>query len=224
MLPLWRQVVFVDWHGVLSNDRFWKSILTSVRHPLRAQLEAKLETIFINDQRISHEWMKGLRSSSEVISSMQIRLPPQFKHEYFHSRLIEDWSNMTVNVDLFHVINYYQSRAFIVIATDNMDCAIKAFEHLRKRDPRHKRNDSDTFAAWADWCDDIVCSSNVGKLKSEDPKMFFEPWLMAHGLGFEDALLIDDRAANCEAFVRAGVTAIQWRMGSSQLSELTQSL
>lgn len=223
MLPLWRQVVFVDWHGVLSNDIFWKSILANRRHPLRSQLEKKLAGIFASDQPTLHEWMKGLRSSAEIISAMHIQLPPRFKQDYLHRRLAADCRRMKVNVGLLEILQMYLSKAFVVVATDNMDCTVSAFEDLRKRTFR-RESAPDTLAAWAAWCDDIVCSSDVGKLKGEDPEAFFGPWLSAHGLTFTEALLIDDRADNCEAFVLAGGAAIQWKLGSNHISELVKPL
>ena len=41
-LPLWNRVNFVDWHGVLSRDPFWTSILGRPRHPPRTVAETKL--------------------------------------------------------------------------------------------------------------------------------------------------------------------------------------
>jgi hypothetical protein len=59
---------------VLSRDPFWTSILNSVRHPLRSRLEAKLAEIFAHGAPTGHEWMKGIRSSDEIVSSMAIAL------------------------------------------------------------------------------------------------------------------------------------------------------
>jgi hypothetical protein len=58
----------------------------------------------------------------------------------------------------------------------------------------------ETLADWAAICDDIICSSDVAALKADDPRAFSGPWLERHGLGFPDAMLIDDRADNCAAF------------------------
>jgi hypothetical protein len=74
MLPLWERAVFVDWHGVLSREPFWTSILGNLRHPLRARLEVKLAEVFARDRRTSHEWMKGVLSSEEIISTMDMEL------------------------------------------------------------------------------------------------------------------------------------------------------
>jgi hypothetical protein len=79
-------------------------------------------------------------------------------------------------------------------------------------------------ADWAVICDDIICSSQAGTLKSEDPQAFFGPWLAAHGVGFTDAVLIDDRADNCAAFTSQGGTAIQWKMGTSDIVEAASLL
>jgi len=223
MLPLWKQVVFVDWQGVLSNDVFWKSILTSRRHPVRHQLENKLGDIFNIDRNISHDWMRGRRSSADIISAMRITLPSHFGHDYLHRQLIADLIRTEINSELVELLKLYLSKAFIVVATDNMDCTANIFEDLRKRAYRHGGS-ADTLATWASLCDDIVCSSDVGKLKSEDPETFFGSWLSAYRLTFADALLIDDRAVNCEAFVSAGGSAIQWKMGSDHINELMQSL
>jgi hypothetical protein len=37
-------------------------------------------------------------------------------------------------------------------------------------------------------------------------------------------VLIDDRADNCAAFASQGGTAVQWKMGSNDLSEVTSRL
>lgn len=99
----------------------------------------------------------------------------------------------------------------------------RAFEHARARRRRPGR-ERETLADWAVICDDIICSSQAGALKSEDPQAFFGPWLAIHGVGFTDAVLIDDRADNCAAFTGQGGTAIQWKMGTSDISDVTRRL
>jgi hypothetical protein len=69
-------------------------------------------------------------------------------------------------------------------------------------------------------CDDIICSSDVAALKADDPQAFFGPWLDRHGLGFPDAVLIDDRADDYTSFTACGGTAIRWKMGANDISAL----
>jgi FMN phosphatase YigB (HAD superfamily) len=225
ILPLWRHVIFVDWHGVLSRDPFWTSILGSARHPLRSRLEAKLGEIFAHGAPTGHEWMKGIRSSDEIVAAMAVELPGRFKSDYLQRRLERDCRRMTINVELLSALRTVRQKmpVAIVIATDNMDCFARAFDYLR-RHTRRPYAASSRLADWAVFCDDIICSSDLGKLKSEDPVGFFGPWLVEYELSFSDSLLIDDRTDNCHAFTRAGGAAVQWKMGAGDTDEVTRSI
>jgi hypothetical protein len=222
-VPLSGRIVFSDWHGVLSRDPFWTSIRRSATHPLHAQLEASMADVFDPGRNVANEWMKGLLSSDQVIAEMGIQLHGRFRDDFLARRLDLDCARMTVNVELFEVLRLIRAEAMVVVATDNMDCFARAFEHARHR-RRPLKRDRETLTDWAVICDDIICSSQAGALKSEDPQMFFGPWLAARGVGFTDAVLIDDRADNCAAFTGQGGTAIQWKMGTNDISDITCQL
>jgi hypothetical protein len=222
-MPLSRRVIFSDWHGVLSRDPFWTSIRQSATHPLHAQLEAGMAGVFDPAHETANEWMKGLLSSDQVIAEMGIQLRGRFRKDFLARRLDLDCARMQVNVELFELLRVLRAEAMVVIATDNMDCFARAFEHARGRRRRPKSN-RETLADWAVICDDIICSSQAGALKSEDPQAFFGPWLNAHWRGFSDALLIDDRADNCAAFSVAGGATIQWKMGANDVAEVINRL
>jgi hypothetical protein len=222
-LPLWRRVVFVDWHGVLSRDPFWISIRDSTNHPLRGQLEAGLAGVFATESVTANEWMKGLLSSDQIISAMGIQLDRRFRDDFLTRRLDFDCARMKVNVELFEVLRKVQAQASVVVATDNMDCFARTFDQVRAR-ARRLKPESETLADWAITCDDIICSSDVGALKAEDPVRFFGPWLKAHGLQFCDAVLIDDRTDNCAAFASQGGTPIQYKMTANDVTGVVESL
>jgi hypothetical protein len=222
-VPLAGRVIFSDWHGVLSRDPFWVSIRDSATHPLHDQLEAGMAGVFASGGQTANEWMKGLLCSGEVIAEMGIRLDRRFRDDFLARRLDLDCARMKVNAPLFEVLRRMRAEAMVVIATDNMDCFARAFERARRRRSRRAR-ERETLADWAIICDDIICSSKAGALKSEDPQTFFGPWLAAHGVGFADAVLIDDRADNCAAFTGQGGAAIQWKMGTHDISDVTGQL
>jgi hypothetical protein len=222
-VPLAGRVIFSDWHGVLSRDPFWVSIRGSATHPLHAQLEAGMAGVFASSQDTANDWMKGLLSSDQVITDMGIQLDRRFRDDFLARRLDIDCAMMAVNAELFEVLRAIRAEAIVVVATDNMDCFARAFERARSR-PRRRARPWETLADWAVICDDIICSSQAGTLKSEDPQTFFGPWLAAHGLGFADAVLIDDRADNCQAFTSRGGAAIQWKMGTHAIGEATGQL
>jgi hypothetical protein len=222
-VPLAGRVIFSDWHGVLSHDPFWTSIRNSATHPLHAQLEAGMAGVFASERNTANEWMKGLLSSDQVITEMGIQLNGRFRDDFLARRLDLDCAKMKVNVELFEILRHLRAEAMVVIATDNMDCFACAFEHARTR-KRHRNKARETLTDWAVICDDIICSSQAGALKSEDPQTFFGPWLTAHGVGFIDAVLIDDRADNCATFTAQGGTAIQWKMGTGNIADLAAQL
>ncbi len=219
--PLWRRVVFVDWHGVLSRDPFWSSILQSDSHPLRKRLQAKLGDVFA--QPVSHEWMKGCVTSEQIIEQMALQLPDNYGEDYLRRRLDDDCRNMRVNVPLFELLHSIRDGALVVIATDNMDCFKETFERIRSA-RRTSRVAAERLAYWGKRCDAIICSSDVQALKAEDPVGFFGPFLAEWGLDFSDAALIDDRADNCQAFARQGGTALRYAMKSDHLHSVEEPL
>jgi FMN phosphatase YigB (HAD superfamily) len=222
-VPLSGRVIFSDWHGVLSRDPFWVSIRHSVTHPLHDQLEAGMAGVFASDRDTANEWMKGLLSSDQVIAEMGIQLDRRFRDNFLARRLDLDCARMKVNAELFEVLRVMRTEAMVVIATDNMDCFARAFEDARRHHRRRPR-ERETLADWAVICDDIICSSEAGALKSEDPQAFFGPWLAAHGVSFADSVLVDDRADNCVAFTAQGGATIQWKMGTHDISDVTDQL
>jgi hypothetical protein len=181
-MSLCRRVIFCDWHGVLSCDPFWASILGSATHPLRAQLEAGTAPVSAREGGLANEWMTGLLSSDQVIAGMGIQLDRRFRDGFLARRLDLDCARMHVNAKLLEVPRVMRAEAMVVIATDNMDCFARAFHDARRR--RRHAHPQETLADSAVICDDITCSSDVATLKADDPRAFFSPWLDSHGLGF----------------------------------------
>ena len=122
MLPPWgRAVIFVDWHGVLSRDLFWGSILASPQHPLHSVLQDQLAAIFAKDATTAHEWMRGERSSADIIAEMRLTLPERYRSGYLERKLEKDLGKVTINTELVALLAGYRPDALVVVATDNMD-------------------------------------------------------------------------------------------------------
>jgi FMN phosphatase YigB (HAD superfamily) len=122
--------------------------------------------------------------ASQVIEEMGIQLRGRMRDHFLVRRLDLDCQRMKVNVELFGLLRVLRAEATVVIATDNMDCFVRAFERVRNR-KRRRGEGWVTMADWAAVCDDIISSSEVGALK-EDPQAFFGPWLDRHGMTFRD--------------------------------------
>lgn len=81
----------------------------------------------------------------------------------------------------------------VVLATDNMDCFYQRLDQI-----------VDIGSA----VDAVLCSSDLGLLKTDSIESFFGLWLKRHHLSFSNAVLLDDSESICAAFEAAGGTAI----------------
>ncbi|MGO4299390.1 hypothetical protein [Leifsonia sp. RAF41] len=192
---LFRRVVFVDWHGVLSNLNFWDSIEKNHKHPYHRAVDAVRQRIFDGDTAMLQSWMRGEVTTNEVVrSAAMLRVEDRrFRPRFLERRLLEECVREPLNASLVRALRELAASWQIVIATDNMDF----FQEMA-----WARRDIRSFA------DGIISSATVGVLKAESPERFFGPWLRQRGIDVRNAVLIDDSRANCDAFERFGGTAI----------------
>ncbi|WP_298867788.1 hypothetical protein [uncultured Gimesia sp.] len=215
VLPLWDKVIFVDWHGVLSRDPFWMSILNRRQHPLHQQLSESVEKLFSQNDALICDWMRGNVNASQVIDSMEIVLNKSYNSDYLVRKLVEDCRLMRTNTAFINILRKVQNNgAFIVLATDNMDCFFEQMQRSKNRRRSYRKsidlskNQTLPMAETVNLFDDVLCSSELGVLKREDPTRFFGNWLDKQSLDFTNALLLDDLKDNCSTFRAAGGTAI----------------
>lgn len=192
-LRLWSRAIFVDWHGVLSDQPFWHTILENDRHPLHERLQTAADSLFHKYHDLVVDWMRGRLSSTDVLDVLDVRLDRRFREDFLARRLRDDCRQMTPMAPLLKALTEVPAFTFVAVATDNMDCFIQSARHIRGLQPV---------------VDDFLCSSELGVLKAENPERFFGPRLEQLCLGADQALLIDDSAQNCQAFDRWGGHAI----------------
>ncbi|QDU53562.1 HAD family hydrolase [Gimesia panareensis] len=210
--PVWNKVIFVDWHGVLSCDPFWLSILRNTEHPLHQRLNDATETLF-SDESLIHDWMRGDVSANQVIDRLDVKMDDSFPADYLSRKLVEDCQLMQVNQRLIQILREIRQQGIgIVLATDNMDCFQEALQDANGQRPlttQSVEGATVSFRHAAQLFDEVLCSCSQRVLKRENPERFYGSWLSAHALDYRDALLLDDLEVNCRTFQRAGGTAIQ---------------
>lgn len=191
VLPILPSVIFVDWHGVLSEARFWASIRD---HPAVAgsiDFDRALDTIFNTD--VVDEWMRGHLTTREVVARFLVGEDNPLLVAFLEHQVIRECAQSSTRRRLVRALKAMRGSHHLVLATDNMDCFSAAL-------PRR----GDLRAVF----DDYLTSTDIGVLKAEDPRRFFGPWLEDHNVDVDQALLIDDRAKNCDRFRDLGGQAI----------------
>lgn len=207
-LPIWTLCVFVDWHGVLSEEVFWESILKNESHELNPSLERAVRDLFGAEGDLVESWMRGSVSMEDVVARLDVSLSRRYRADFLVRRLMRDCRRMRPRRSLLEPLfdNGANSQVLRTLATDNMDCFFSGAERLWKS--REKLFDG------------ALCSSELGVLKAEDPQRFFGQWLDDHGLEPAHALLVDDSVDNCRAFERWGGTAVHYSCDHRAVAEL----
>lgn len=213
-LPLWDKAVFVDWHGVLSLDPFWKSLDVIDSSRFRSILQFELSQLFSSDSASLDDWMRGNLRVQDVTPAAREALGRRRRWDFLERRFLEDCQQMHVHPELFVQLAALAKDAFVVVATDN---AVEFEDAFWAAKGRLRRSDgAPRLIELAAVIDDMICSGTQGVLKAEDPSAFFGPWLAAHDLDFSEALLVDDRSDNCAAFLAAGGHALVWPRGEHE--------
>jgi len=192
-LPIWRSVIFVDWNGVLCHDVYWSSIANDAQHPLHGRINESRRRLFVEQRSLVDAWQRGEVSSEAIIRTFEIPLDRRCRDDYLLRRLRRDCRNMRTDATLLGEFAALPTDVCVVLATDNVDCF---YEQL------------DAKPELQAVLSGALCSSAVGRLKSQDVIGFFKPWLDMHHLTFADALLLDDSPQNCRSFEAVGGTAI----------------
>ncbi|WP_433620962.1 hypothetical protein [Nocardia sp. CA-120079] len=167
--------------------------------------------------------MRGIRSSEQVIAAMNLTPTNGLDEKFLLDRLIQDCAAMSVNTELATLLAEVRAHAFIVVATDNIDCFADTFRRVQRTAAPWSRAAA-TLTDAVGLFDDLICSSDVGVCKKNDPNRFFGGWLDAHGLTIAEATLIDDKTTNCDAFDLNGGTAVRWDANRDSIAELRHTL
>lgn len=193
---LWERCVFVDWHGVLCDDLFWHSITSNPRHQQRARLQGAVRDLFAGQPDLVTAWMRGQVDTQHVVATLPPTADRRCGPDFLHRRLVEDCRRVRPRLELLAALSALPELTLVVIATDNMDCFAASLPALR---PLHGVVHA------------VLCSSDLGVLKSDDPALFFGAWLDEHGLAPEQSVLVDDADRNCAGFERFGGAAVRFR-------------
>lgn len=175
------KAIFIDWHGTLSNSRFWErwandaskqNLHKLAQHALFEDAEGLL---------VTKDWMRGLRSVENVINYLHDATG--IATAELEDELRYTSENMVfINPDVVDRVEALRAMGVkVIIASDNMD----------------------TFRLWTvpalgleEMFDDILTSETKGALKSDvgadGLSPFFSQYLRQNNLQPGETVLIDD--------------------------------
>lgn len=190
------KVVFIDWNKTLSYDLFWGH-LQDVSHPNHAHLASIERWLFVENRNKINPWMRGEISVDDIISQMS--QDTGIDDGLIMNELRRSCEIMTYSLEGLEelVLSIKNKGIKVVIATDNMDTFSRFTVPALKLDAIF---------------DGILNSYELGYLKDDEQPMdaipFFDAYLEANGLSYENALLLDDSPDKTNKYSRLGFERI----------------
>lgn len=187
-----KKIVFIDWNRTLSYSLFWEH-LNDGGHPNNKYHKDIVQWLFVDNKDLINPWMRGTITVDEIIRRMSE--DTLIDRSLIHDELELSCKNMSLcSPDLENLIKDLRSQGItVVIATDNMDTFRKYTVPALKLNKLF---------------DDILISSELGALKDDkEPSNsigFFDDYLSQKGLGYEDAVLLDDSPDSSGKYARLG--------------------
>jgi len=126
-LPFLHRVIFVDWHGVLSDRLFWHSIVSNELHPLHTRLRNATERFFTRQTDQVRSWMRGDLASSEIINGLDLKLPKRYGQGYLQRTLFRDCRLMSPNTELLEILQSYRNHFWLGTCAANHETRFERF-------------------------------------------------------------------------------------------------
>ena len=190
------RVVFCDWHGVLSHDRFWQRLAAA-----DTRVAAAVAELFA-DGNLVRAWMRGERTDQEICGWLAAGCRRDGTD--LHEALLADVRRFSADPAVLALLDALPGYVRRVLATDNMRCFAEQWPAMGALHEHFER---------------LVCSASVGALKGQ-PHRFFGETLAELGVDFVECLLIDDSQFNCRRFRKAGGQALRFRDTAQAAAEI----
>lgn len=175
-----KKVIFLDWYKTLSYSRFWDH-LSGANDELSVRHDLIKKWLFVDNKELIDPWMCGGIDMRKVLRSMS--KGTELDYKFLLDELRRSCERMEIclpNIEEL-VGMLHDAGLQVVIATDNMDTFRKYTVPALKLDKLF---------------DNILVSSELGVLKDQmEPAhkiAFFDDYLRSRGLGYSDAILLDD--------------------------------
>lgn len=184
------RLLFVDFHGVVSHDPYWKS-LKNVAHPLHGFAEDIERFVFTEQPNLFRKWMLG-QYTAEEFHKLIARGTGAPYVELFDS-FVQDCRSIDISEKLIHALRDMKRDFRIILATGNTDA-------LERYSIPYRESAFDVF-------DNIDNSFRIGRMKYDDGGAYFSHRAEQEGIPMQCAYLLEDSEGTCEVFRALGGTA-----------------
>lgn len=180
-----RPTVFVDFHGTICNDRFWRSLSDEQQLALQAFL-------FEKNGHLVDEWMRGLHTAEAINEIIAAEL--DISYDLVWAVFVADCRSMHISPGILSRLRQLRPLANIVLMTGNMDSFTRFTAPALGLD---------------EYFDAISNSFDEGRLKTDDGGSIFGQYASRYGTPIEKCVVIDDAEDVCAVFTDLGGKALQ---------------
>lgn len=177
--------VFVDFHGTICNDRYWRSLPNEQQQPLQAFL-------FQKNSHLVDEWMCGLHTAEAINEMVAAELG--LSYDAVWTAFVDDCRSMHVSPAILARLRLLRPLANMVLMTGNMDSFTRFTVPALGLDG---------------YFDSISNSFDEGKLKTDGGGSLFVQYASRFGTPIEQCVVIDDADDVCAVFTDLGGMALQ---------------
>jgi len=184
-----KPVLFIDFDGVLSYQKFWFSLADS-KNDYHKYHQAVSDLVFQQNKQMVNDWLTGKCTSEGINQFVANEL--NLDYEKLFSIFCNDCSNFRVSENLLNTILGLKNKYYTVCRTDNMDCFDR---FILPANPLME----DAF-------NEIDNSYNLKELKNLS---YYKAKADRLGVSLKDCVLIDDSQNVTEFFKQSKAKAIK---------------
>ncbi|MEK7175292.1 MAG: hypothetical protein AAB693_00600 [Patescibacteria group bacterium] len=185
-----KNVLFIDFNGVISYNPFWITIKNS-EHKFNKYFNDIEELIFKKNKDLVLNWMLGKLTTEEIHKRLGVELNiPDNEIAELQEIFIDECKNIDLSEKILNKLSELKQFYHLVLVTDNMDT------FSRFTVPNNKQL-TEIF-------DEIHDSYIRGKFKKTDDGELFKRVCANYNVPVEYGTLIDDSKNNCACFSKLG--------------------
>jgi len=175
-----KPILFCDFDGVLSHDKYWRSLLPEKYQEVQ-------EFLFGNDKSIVNAWMRGRHTAEEVnqLVSEHIGIP----FESLWGLFVQDCQTIRVSQEVLKRLSDLRDRYTVILITGNMDSFNRFTRSALRLD---------------DYFDLISNSFDEGMTKTDEGGVLFLKYANKYEISLENCLIFDDSQNVCKTFSDLG--------------------